>query len=156
MISPRESMLNRFIERNGKRHTPERLQVLSVLESLKSTFTIDDVVTELDARKIPLSRGTVVNTVGLMKEAGLIVVVGQCNRNVLYQLTGRTPRRSKIQKFPFNIILQCLQCGLTKDIRDKAAVAGLTTRRYSAFTPVNGVVTVYGLCNKCHNSKENK
>lgn len=151
--SHRAMLLAQFIKENSQRSTPERFRVLECIEEIKGSFTIDDIVEKLSTEGNLISRGTVVNTVNLLKEASLVVSVGQQRRKILYQTPGKTASRGKSHGVPFNIMLQCNKCGATRNVRDQAALSAIATRRFKAFRPINGIVTIFGLCSKCDGIK---
>lgn len=148
-LSYYHASLKQYIDECGKRHTPERHIVLDAMESFKGRFSIDALMQILGKGLDRVSRGTVVNTVQLMQRAGLLVEVGVQDRCMLYQLVPRQLRKSKIQRIPISIGMQCKNCGEVKEVRDRQAVAPLASRRYRGFVPASGIVTIYGLCEKC-------
>lgn len=147
------SCLVQYIRNSGGRHTAERLMVLSAIENFKGRFCVDDILQAVNDNGMNLSRGTVVNTITLMKEASLLLEVGQLKRRIYYQLAPKEARKNRTTRMPFTITLQCTKCGNLKNVRDRSAVAALASRHYTAFTPHGGVVTVFGLCSKCMDTK---
>lgn len=155
------ALLNRFIEERGLRRTREREIVLEAVASFNGArFTINQLETLVNASKPVLSRGTIVNSMRLLEQAALILKVGVHHRNALYQAAPQAGKRSKAARMPFVISLYCTNCGEVKNVRDRAATAPLASRRYGAFRPVSGVVTIHGLCANCKNqepdTKQNK
>ena len=142
--------LEQYIADSGKRHTPERLLVLAQIEAVNGRFTISDLEQRLSQSSQTVSRGTIVNTLGVMLEAGLLIEVGVHRRNVLYQLAPRATRKGKLQRIPITISVQCKMCGAIKAVHDRQSVTPLASRRYRGFNPSAGVVTIYGLCDKCN------
>lgn len=142
-------LLEQYVDARHLRNTPERYRVLEAIEQLKGRFTIDEVADAVSRQRYPVSRGTIVNSISLMLDAGLLLNVGQRNRSVLYQLVPRSRSKGKSPVFPLTVALQCTRCGKVKDVRDRVAVAALASKRFSGFTPTSGVVTIYGLCSTC-------
>lgn len=152
--SPYAVALEQYVQRHKLRRTSERFEVLEAIEQSPARFTINDVARIAVTGGCPVSRGTVVNTVELLVEAGIVMEIGRNGRDVLYQLVSRLKRKGRMSGFPMTIALQCRQCGKIKEVSDKSATAAFTSRRYSAFTPTGGVITIFGLCKKCGDDKD--
>lgn len=154
-------LLNRFIADKRLRRTPERELVLQAIMALKGRrFTIKELEADINADKPVLSRGTIVNSLKLMQQAGLVLKVGTQRRHTLYQASPQPRQRSKAARIPFVIALSCMACGNIKNVRDREATAALASRRYGAFMPLTGVITIHGLCADCKvqesDNKQNK
>ena len=149
-LAKRLNILEHYITARGLRHTPERKIVLENLMNLAPRFTVDDVETAMDKVKARVSRGTIVNTLKLCVAAGIVLPAGNKGRFSLYQLTPLRKHRPNLRtRLPFRIFLQCTKCGNIKEIRDREATAALSSKHYNSFSPVSGLVSIYGLCTKC-------
>lgn len=139
------------------RSTAERYVVLDAIEKCQGLFTID-MVHEETSRVSPatiISRGTVVNTVRLLVEAGIVAPAGSRDRHRVYALT---PAGSDRRHSPFHvkIYMECTVCGKIKTSADRAVIAPLLAKRYKSFQPASCSVNIYGLCMTCRRKLENK
>lgn len=147
--SAQVQMLEKFIKAEGLRHTRERVSVLESALVMPGRFTVDDLTEAMQRSSLAVSRATVANTLRLLERAGLVMTVGLQGRFRLYQKAPKSGSRQVQRRIPVGISVQCTACGAIKEVRDRAATAALASRRYGAFVPSAGVVTIYGLCSKC-------
>ena len=147
--------LNRYIEERGMRHTPERLQVLETLLATDRHFTVDELADKVAQSKLSVCRSTVVNTLKILLDLGMVLKVGQNGRFTTYMRAPKAPRKSATARVPIGINLQCTRCGAVREVRDTAATLPLASRRYKSFIPASGVATIFGLCSKCKAQENN-
>lgn len=147
--------MGRYVAEHGMRHTPERLFVLDAVLETSGRFTVDDIAARMSGSSNAVSRGTVANTLKLLVELGVVFKVGLHKRAVVYQTAPKSRRKNSRARLPIGIVMQCMQCGSTREVRDREATAALASRRYNSFFPVSGLVTIYGLCEKCSAHQNN-
>lgn len=150
------ALLNHHIDTHKMRHTPERMSVLEAVLDLNERFTIETLVHKVQQNSVKVSRGTIVNTVNLLKELGILVSGGTNRRFAIYQLAPRAKKHSINSRIPFHIHLQCNTCGGLKEVHDTTSTLALSSRRYGAFIPVGGIITIYGQCRKCSSNSHSK
>ena len=64
--------LGRHLRERGLRLTQERIQLLTLIASLKGHFNAEELLDRIKARKIPVSRATVYRILPVLVNAGLI------------------------------------------------------------------------------------
>lgn len=156
-IESHAARLGEFIVSRGMRSTPERYVVLDAIEKCPGLFTVDMIHAE--TRSISpstiISRGTVINTVRLLVEAGIVAPAGSRDRHRVYALaTAGSDRRNA--GFQVKIYMECTSCGRVKPSTDRAVIAPLLAKRYKSFHPTSCSVNIYGLCMTCRRKLETK
>lgn len=149
--------LREYISSRGMRSTPERYVVLEAIEKCPGFFTVDMIHAET-VRTSPttiISRGTVVNTVRLLVEAGIVAPAGNRDRHRVYTLQTGSGERRRIG-FQVKIYLECTVCGKVKPTSDKSVTAPLVAKRYKSFQPTSCSVNIYGVCMGCRRKMETK
>ncbi len=139
------------------RSTPERYVVLDAIEKCPGFFTVDMIhaATGSISPATIISRGTVVNTVRLLVEAGIVAPAGNRNRHRVYTLQpGSSDRRRS--GFQVKIYLECTVCGKVKPSTDKGVAAQIVGKRYKSFHPTSCSVNIYGVCMSCRRKMETK
>lgn len=131
--------------------------VLEAIEKCSGRFSVDMIHEEL--RRISpmtiISRGTVVNTIKLLTDAGIVARAGSSNRHLVYVLT--TPATGRRNSgFQVKIYIECTACGRLKPSADKAVIAPILAKRYKNFQPTSCSVNIYGLCMACRRKQETK
>ncbi len=130
----------RYLTDNGKRRTPERDALVTVIASLKKVFTLDMLVEALKSSDIgSLSTSTVYSNLDLLVETGIITRLHFDGLPVHYIVTPELPQS----------YLVCTSCGRVKTVTDKHLIAFMNTRRYPAFSASSYSLTLYGTCNGC-------
>lgn len=144
------SRLREYIGSRGLRSTPERYVVLEAIEKCSGFFTVDMIHAETGSISPTtiISRGTVVNTVRLLVEAGIVAPAGNRNRHRVYTLQPVSTDRRRAG-FQVKIYQECTVCGKVKPSTDKAVAAQLVAKRYKSFQPTSCSVNVYGVCMSC-------
>lgn len=150
------TILNRYIDENHLRHTDERKSVLMAVTEMSGRFCIDDIKMRMEETGKGVSRATVANVMKCLVDCGLVLVVGSFHRNVLYQCSPVPSGKSVKGRIPIGVSVQCTECGQSKIVRDKEATAALACRRYKGFSPLSGIVTIYGVCKKCSTLQKSK
>lgn len=140
--SPKNSaasqQLGEYLERTHRRRTPERFMILSAAESLKRHFSVEQLCDVLAAEDTRIARATVYNTVAMLVDAGILTGRSFDGAATVYEFESEPHHH-----------LVCTRCGRVKEIRDRSLDEYLRTRRYSAFTPSQSTLTVYGVCSTC-------
>lgn len=149
--------LREFIASRGMRSTPERYVVLEAIEKFPGLFSVDMIHEE--TRKVSpstiISRGTVVNTVRLLVEAGIVAPAGNRHRHRVYALASAVHDRRNAG-FQVKIYMECTVCGRVKPSTDRAVIAPLLSKRYKSFHPTSCSVNIYGFCMSCRRKLETK
>lgn len=150
--------LREFIVSRGMRSTPERYVVLEAIEKCSGPFSVDMVHEEIRgiSPATIISRGTVVNTVRLLVEAGIVAPAGSRNRHLVYTLNPAGSDRRTSAGFQVKIYMECTACGRVKPSTDRAVIAPLLAKRYKSFHPTSCSVNIYGLCMSCRRKLETK
>ena len=142
---------------SDRRSTPERYMVLEAIEKCAGFFTVDMIHAEPSSISPTtiISRGTVVNTVRLLVEAGIVAPAGSRDRHRIYTLQPVSTDRRR-SGFQVKIYLECTVCGKVKPSTDKAVTAQLVAKRYKSFHPTSCSVNIYGVCMSCRRKMETK
>jgi len=135
------AMLNEYIEKNHKRHTPEREAVLNALFDMKGWVTIEQIEKFLTEKKqFPVSRATLYNTLKLLRDLRIAAV---------HRAADNTTKISALANTAPSIIRICTNCGKTKEIKSKAIDKAVKNLNITRFTAEGFALTIYGMCSTC-------
>lgn len=145
-ISAREQ-LKRYMEQRAMRKTPERDEVLRVVEMAGGIFTIDELAGLMcEHAKFQVSRATLFNTMEMLCDAGL-VIKHMLATAAHYELRGdANPKAYTI----------CRQCGTITRVTVGTAKLALQNLRVRYFSREDTLVYMHGLCRKCQARKSHQ
>lgn len=127
-----------FLQRTGRRCTPERFMILEAIESLTGHFMVKEVCRILADQSRHVALATVYSTVQSLVDCGLVRRLHIDDGAVRYEVSPTSHHH-----------LVCTRCGKIKDVHDTTLEDVLRARRYSAFTPAYFSLSVYGVCSSC-------
>ncbi len=134
--TPRD-VLNVYLEQKQMRKTPERYEVLKVVESMGKIFTVEDISVKMEKdSSFQVSRATLFNTMDLFCDAGILI------RHALQHAAHYERRQGRMQR----AYLVCQHCNSIKAITQTPVVA---VHRQSGFTVRDTIIYMNGLCRKC-------
>lgn len=133
-------VLNRYLDINNHRRTPERYAILDAVYGMKGLFSLDTLGDKLMSEtKFPVSRATLYNTLKLFIELRLVVrhkflkktMYEACyeNNNVCHQV--------------------CTVCGKVSEINIPAMTRVIDEARLKRFHKDGYTLYVYGICSSC-------
>jgi Fur family ferric uptake transcriptional regulator len=133
-----------FLRNSGKNITPERLDILDEVLKHRGHFKIDDIILKMSTVKKPVSRATVYRTIKTIEEAGLVKYLRSINDEKIYE----------VQKEHHDHMI-CEMCGKIIEFHNEE----LETLQDAicdshGFTPQQHTMKIFGICNKCKNSKQ--
>lgn len=136
--TPSAQILSEYLRRMHRRCTPERYMVLASAESLAGHFTVEELCERLSADNRRVATATVYSSLQLLAECGLVRRLRLDDGVMRYEVEPGNHHH-----------LICTRCGKIKDVRDSSLDDYLRGRRYSAFTPSQFSLSVYGICSAC-------
>ena len=138
-LSARER-LTRYMEQRTMRKTPERYEVLRVVEMADGIFTIDELsgLMRLHAQ-FQVSRATLFNTMELFCEAGLVIKHSLATAAHYEMRTDSSPKAYVI----------CRQCNTITKVSTSTARLALQNLHVRYFNIEDKLVYMHGLCRKC-------
>lgn len=86
-IVPLCAVFRKHLRHEGQKFTPERAQVLDTIIQLNRVFEAEELLDELRARGMSVSKATVYRTLKLLQDAGIIEPVLFDQKQAHYQLT---------------------------------------------------------------------
>lgn len=145
-LSARER-LTRYMEQRTMRKTPERYEVLRVVEMADGIFTIDELSGLMRQHaQFQVSRATLFNTMEMLVDAG-IVIKHMLATAAHYELrTDANPKAYTI----------CRQCGIITRVSVGTAKLALQNLRVRYFSREDTILYVHGLCRKCQARKSHQ
>lgn len=136
-------ILNRCLETDRHRKTPERYAVLEAIYSVDGHFTIETLNDILDKKCFRVSRATLYNCVKLFSKLGL-VVKHQLLGSVVYEASSL--EHGHIQQI-------CRICGKTTYLNCAEIMNTIDKMKPKRFCKDDFMLYLYGVCNRCqHNS----
>ncbi|MBQ2787312.1 MAG: transcriptional repressor [Bacteroidaceae bacterium] len=128
-----------YLKENKLRRTPERYAILEAIYSIEDSFSIEDLLMQMEqGKKFRVSRATVYNTLTLLTNANLVI----------HHQFGAISKYEKCFKKEIGYTV-CTQCGRVTAMNNvlieeniKANIKKFHLTHYSLY--------VYGLCSKCH------
>ncbi len=128
-----------FLKRKNLKNTLERRVILETVMGHTDHFRIEDIIHQVEASAVPVSRATVYRTMALLEESGILNSIKNDREERLFELAGSHHDH-----------LICMKCGeitefyspeLEKLQADLCAEHGFEISRH--------VMKMYGLCKKC-------
>lgn len=137
--------LSRYIADHHRRCTPERYAVLDKVMEMPARFTVEELLTAVEAGGFRVSRATIYNSVSLFMQAGIL-------------------RRLHLHPDSWEIAfdtsptirLICRKCGKVRDVTDRQLARMLALKRYQSFLPDSFEVCMTGYCTRCRPKDKTK
>ncbi len=130
--------LTQYLEENGMRKTIERYAVLEAIFSVGKHVTIDELY-ELMSEDLRVSRGTVYNSVELLRRVGL-VVIHQFGSYAEYEFCSAKKRH-------FHKV--CIHCGTVVEFANDELQKQIDNLHIRGFMISDVQLTINGTCSKC-------
>lgn len=132
-------VLDRYLENNNKRKTPERHAILETAYQIEGHFSLEQLSRKLEQLNFRVSRATLYNTMRLFLKLRLIV------RHKL--LDGTKYEISYANKNHYHQI--CTMCGKVTEVYYPEIAKSIDEVKYKRFYKDGFSLYVYGLCSKC-------
>lgn len=133
----REMLISRGLE-----PTPNRIRILEILGDKDAPLGAQDIFARIRVKQ-PIHRVTVYRILDLLKEKGLVQVLGGTPRGVVY---GLAPN----ENHPDHPHFQCRRCGILYCLKPVRSMVDLNQIRRAAPGVVGEVkVLVGGICSGC-------
>lgn len=137
-----------FLSARRLRRTRERYAILEAVNAIQGHFAVETLLTRMNEGPLPVSRGTVYNTMSLLLDCGLVR---------RHQFAGQPPQyESMIGVKANHLHLVCLQCGHVREVTDAEMERLVRNRRYKTFTPDYFALNIYGICSRCARNNRKK
>lgn len=142
-----ERKFSEFLQVHGHRITKDRIALASHIFSHHEHFTPDDLVLDVNQRKMGISRATIYRTLDLLVEAGLLRKLRFGDRDAYEHEYG----------YPEHDHLYCTQCKKIVEFHNTELVE-LCERvsRANQFRATSHRFVITGLCDSCFRSKGTK
>ena len=137
-------VLTNFMEQRAMRKTPERYEVLRVVETMEGIFTIDQLMTAMKEKAaFSVSRATLFNSMELFCSAGLLIK-HPLQTAAHYELrTDAAPKAYAI----------CRQCSSITRVSIGSARLALQNTRVRYFNAEDLLLYMHGICRKCQSMR---
>ena len=133
-----KEILDRYIEEQGKRKTPERHVVLDIVQKMKGHHSADEIYAMMPD-KYPISRATVFSTMNLLDEVGLVYS---------HQVGGKTLYENAYCVEPHHHYI-CKGCDKIWDLKSAKVTEAAAECRTPRFRKIHSTLYIYGLCDVC-------
>ncbi len=133
-------ILAEYLERTGRRRTPERFAILDCALSLPGHFNSEQILNALEKDGKHVALATVYNTLELLVDCGVVI---------RHRFNDNCTTFEVAQTGTSHHHLICTRCGRVKESRDQSLLNYMELKRYPSFTPQYFSLTVYGVCSSC-------
>lgn len=138
-----ESILDRYLETNKHRKTPERYAVLRAVYSIDGHFTLEELGVKLaEECKFPVSRATLYNTLNLFMELRLVIrhrFQGSTKYEACYADNNHCHQI-------------CTMCGKVTEVRSPEISEAIEQMHLKRFRKDGFTLYIYGICSACQAS----
>ena len=142
-----EQQLRQYLIANGLRQTKERYAILQAVYSIEGTFSIEELQTMMQQRRLPVSMSTLYATTQLLVQANLLVQHPFSTSLTLFEsITDNRPRCYQI----------CNTCHHITRIKNKELLLGIDAYRPRSFSIRHRILYVYGICGRCERQLRKK
>lgn len=132
-------ILDEHLESGNRRKTPERYSILEYIYEYKKLFTLYELQTKLEAKKLFVSRGTVYNTLKMFVELRIVI---------RHNMEGETLYEPAFTRH--NHCCQiCTSCGKVKTLSVRNLPALRNNIPVTRFRPEGFHLVIYGICSNC-------
>ena len=140
-------VLTRYMEQKAMRKTPERYEVLRIVELTDGIFTIDDLMLLMQEKgSFKVSRATLFNTMNLLCDAGIVIK---------HPLAVSAHYELRVDDMPKAYAI-CRQCNSIRKVSVRTVKLALQNMRIRYFNRDDTLVYVHGLCQGCQAKKRNQ
>ncbi len=142
-----EEKFAEFLAVQGHRLTKSRIELVQHIFSYHDHFTADDLVLDVERKKIGVSRATIYRTLHLLVEAGLL-------RKLRF---GDHDAYEGDYGYPEHDHLYCTKCGeITEFHNDELTALRERVSRDRGFRAVSHRLVISGLCSNCNRARVTK
>ena len=134
-----KGILDDYLEKSGRRKTPERYAILDAAMQLKGHFSIDDLSLALANNNFHVSRATLYNTIKLFVNGHLLI----CHR------IQNSTRYEFSRKPESHVYLTCKECGKVSETEAKSISRAISVVKARRFKKDGFVLYIYGICSSC-------
>lgn len=132
-------ILDRYLEENQLRKTPERYAILETVYNIKGAFALDELSEMLALSNFRVSRATIYNNIRFFLKLRLVV------RHRFMDGTRYSAGLLR-QNFCHQV---CTVCGAVKEIQIPALARTVNEARFRKFHHDTFALYIYGVCAKC-------
>ena len=138
-----EGILDRYLESNKHRKTPERYAILRAVYAIDGHFTLDELGEMLAADyKFPVSRATLYNTLNLFMELRLVT---------RHRFQGATMYEACYDSGDHCHQI-CTVCGRVTEVRVPEVADAIAQMHLKRFRKDGFTLYIYGICSTCQAS----
>jgi Fur family ferric uptake transcriptional regulator len=138
-----EGILDRYLESNKHRKTPERYAILRAVYAIDGHFTLDELGEMLAADyKFPVSRATLYNTLNLFMELRLVT---------RHRFQGTTMYEACYDSGDHCHQI-CTVCGRVTEVRAPEVADAIAQMHLKRFRKDGFTLYIYGICSTCQAS----
>ena len=135
-----ERILNKYLEMNNHRKTPERYAILRAVYGIQGHFTLDELGEKMsDEYRFPVSRATLYNTLNLFLELRLVIrhrFQGTTKYESCYAGTGHCHQI-------------CTVCGRVTEVNIPEIAEAVNATHLKRFRKDGFSIYIYGICSTC-------
>ena len=135
-----EGILDRYLETNKHRKTPERYAILRAVYAMEGHFTLDELGEKLSQDyKFPVSRATLYNTLNLFMELRLVIrhrFHGTTKYEACYAGNGHCHQI-------------CTVCGKVTEVSSPEISEAIDQLHLKRFRKDGYTLYIYGICSTC-------
>ena len=135
-----ERILDKYLEVNNHRKTPERYTILKAVYSFSSHFTLDELGQRLtDEYRFPVSRATLYNTLNLFMELRLVI---------RHRFQGAT-KYEACYADESHCHQICTVCGKVTEVKAPDIARAIDELHLKRFRKDGFSLYIYGICSTC-------
>lgn len=133
-----------LLRKQGYRVTLQRQLILDAVCESGGHSTPEQIYERVRAKSTAINRATVYRTLDLLRELQVVVAADIGDGHTGYELAGETPHHHLI----------CRKCGIQQQVDHKTikSLSAKIKREYQFSVDLNHL-TLFGLCEQCHNSE---
>lgn len=136
--------LTQFLDEKAMRKTPERYEILRMVEMTEGIFTVDDLAELMHQHAtFQVSRATLFNAMDLLCDAGIVIK---------HPLTDTSHYELRTDDQPKAYVI-CRQCNTIRKISARTPRTALQNIRVRYFSREDTLVYIHGLCQSCGTKK---
>ena len=138
-----ERILDKYLEMNNHRKTPERYAILRAVYGIEGHFTLDELGEKMaEEYRFPVSRATLYNTMNLFLELRLVIrhrFQGTTKYESCYAGTGHCHQI-------------CTVCGKVTEVKVPEITQVVDQTRLKRFRKDGFSLYIYGICSTCQSA----
>ena len=132
-------ILDKYLETNKHRKTPERYAILDAVYSLGGHFTLEELNTLLETKHFRVSRATLYNTMHLFIELRLVV---------RHSLVDGTKYEASFNN-ENHVHQVCTVCGRVTEVQAPLVAEAINETKLQRFRRDAFALYIYGVCSTC-------